>query len=74
MCVCDRLVYLLSACYAYIWRSDDNFQELVLSFYLVDSGNQTQAIRLGGKGLYALTHLTNLTMFSLHTYFERIEL
>jgi hypothetical protein len=34
-------------------------QELVLSFHLVGSRDHTQAVRLGSKHLYPLTHLAN---------------
>lgn len=30
----------------HVWRSEENLLELVLSFYHVGSGNQTQAISL----------------------------
>lgn len=32
----------------------------ILSFHHVDSGDQAQVIRLGGKHLYSLSHLTDL--------------
>lgn len=47
------------------WRSEDSFQELVLSFYRVDFWDQTQAIRLGNKDLYQLSHLTGPLYMSL---------
>ena len=34
---------------AYGWKSEDGWQELVLSFYNLDPGNQTQIIRIGGR-------------------------
>jgi hypothetical protein len=35
---------------AYVWRSENNFVELVFSFYLyMGSRDQTQALRLSGK-------------------------
>lgn len=43
----------------YIWRSEDNSQELILSFYLhrlKGSEAQTQVVRLGGKYLYKLIY------------------
>ena len=48
----------------YIWRegerggSEVNSQELVLSFYYVDPGNQTQVIRLGGNLLHYNTYFS----------------
>lgn len=33
----------------HVWRSVDNFVELVPSFLLVGSRDQTQVVRLGGK-------------------------
>lgn len=35
---------------------EDNLQELVLSFYHVDSGHRIQVVRLGGKYFYLLSH------------------
>lgn len=40
----------------HLWRSEDNLQKLILS-YCMDSGTQTQVLRLGGKFLYLLSHL-----------------
>lgn len=31
---------------AYVWRSEDNFQEMVLSFHHIGLKNQTQTVRL----------------------------
>ena len=55
MCVC------LWGCVgaAYVWRPEDNLQELVLSFYWV--GSAAHLIRLGGKHLYLLRHLACLS-------------
>lgn len=39
----------------YVRRSEDNLEELVLSFHYMGSGDQTQVIRLGGKPLYPLS-------------------
>lgn len=33
----------------HVWNSEDNFHELVLSFYHMSSRNRTCAARLGGK-------------------------
>lgn len=41
----------------YVWRSEDNVEELVLSFHYMGSGDQTQDIRLGSKPLYPLSRL-----------------
>ena len=38
----------------HMWRSEDNFQELVLSFNHMDLGNWTQGVRLGSKCLCSL--------------------
>lgn len=35
-----------------LWRTEDNFKELVLSSHHVGSRDQTQAVRLGSKHLY----------------------
>lgn len=43
----------------YSCRSEDNLQKLILS-YCMDSGTQTQVLRLGGKFLYLLSHLAGL--------------
>lgn len=40
-CVC-----VIACMCAHRWRSEDNFQELILSFYLVGSRDQTQFVRL----------------------------
>lgn len=39
--------------------SNDNLEELLLSCHHVGTGNPTQAIRLGGRCLYLLKHLTD---------------
>lgn len=39
-------------------ESEDNFQELILSFHLVGPGDQPQVFGLGGKHLYSLRHLS----------------
>lgn len=36
---------------AWVWRSEDSFQESVLSFYRVGLGGQTHVIRLDSKHL-----------------------
>lgn len=41
------------------WRSNDDFQEWVLFFYHMGSGDQSQAMRLGSNHLYLLTHPTS---------------
>lgn len=42
----------------YMRRSEENMLESALSFYHVVSGDQTKVIRLDGKDLYLLSHLT----------------
>lgn len=56
-----RLVYLFSfnTIYwrlIYMWRSEDIFQESVLSFYHVDPGKQTWVARSGGTHIYQVHH------------------
>lgn len=41
-----------------MWRSEDNFEELVLFLHHVGSGNGTLAIRLDGRHLYLLSNLS----------------
>lgn len=41
-----------------VWRSEDNLWEPILSFYCVSLRDQTQVVRLGGKRLSLLSHLT----------------
>lgn len=50
-CVC----VIAMAC---VWRSEDNFWELVLSFYHVGSWNHTEVVRLGGKVLHQWSHFS----------------
>lgn len=40
-----------------VWRSENNFEELVISSNDVDPRDQTHIIRHGGKHLYPLNHL-----------------
>lgn len=35
-----------------MWQSEDNVQELILSFYDVGSGDQTHVIRASNKSSY----------------------
>lgn len=44
----------------HVGRSEDNLQESVPSFHHVGLRDQAQVIRLGGKHLYSLSHLTDL--------------
>ena len=48
---------------AQVWRSEDNHQELVLSFHHLGSGDQTRVDRLGGRDFYPLSHFS--AQFSL---------
>lgn len=41
----------------YIWKSEDNCKESVLSFHHVGLRDQTEVIRLGGKHLYPLSKI-----------------
>lgn len=43
-------------------EAEENLQESAPSFYLVGSGNQTQAIGVGNKHLRLLSHLSNLLL------------
>ena len=45
---------------ANVWRSEENFWELALSFQPVRSRGQTWVIRFGGLHPYLLNHLTSL--------------
>lgn len=45
---------------AYMWKSEDNFQELVLFFNHVGPGAQTQVARSGSRHLYQRSRLTGL--------------
>lgn len=40
-----------------MWRTEDNLQVSVFTFYHVGSGDVTQVVRLGGIHLYLLSHL-----------------
>lgn len=53
--------YFVSACMQVhtCWRSSDDFQEWVLFFYHMGSGDQSQAMRLGNNPLYLLSHPTS---------------
>lgn len=39
---------------SYTWRSEDSFQELLISFYHVGFGNETEVGTLDNKHLYFL--------------------
>lgn len=58
-------IYLFIVCMylpTYMWSSEDNLEESVLS-YNMDSGCGTQVIWLSGRGLYLLSHLISLQWF-----------
>lgn len=55
MCVCGGV--LAYACHGVHVVAREQFLELVLSFHYVDSKDQIQIIRLGGKLLYPLIPL-----------------
>lgn len=42
---------------ARVEKSEDSFDELVLSFYSLGLWDGTQAVRLGGRCRYLLSHL-----------------
>lgn len=45
-----------------IWRSENNLQELILSFRYVDTTDQT--VRLDNKSLHLLSHHTVVLIFN----------
>lgn len=52
MCTCVLLCMFMLRCMlamAHVLKSEDNFGELLLSYYHVGSRNRTPAVRLGGK-------------------------
>jgi hypothetical protein len=40
-----------------VWSSENNLLESLLPFHYVDSEDQIQVMRLGGKQFYPLSHL-----------------
>lgn len=56
---------------AFMWRLEDNFWKLFLSFCHVGVGDQSQVIRLGDWCLCQLSHLTSLNFFFLHLSLKR---
>ena len=58
LCVCDMCVQPMPSCMC-VRRSEDDFMELVLSFYLyVGSGDGTQVMRFSWLVFFPLNHLT----------------
>ena len=51
-------VYFIVFLRACVWRSKENFQELILSYHVAPR-DQIQLLRLAGKHLYLLSHLTS---------------
>lgn len=49
MCVYECMYVCAHTC---VWKSADNLQESVFSFYHVRPKNQTEVVRLGGKFLF----------------------
>lgn len=45
MCVCMRVPPV------HMWKSENNMQELVLSYHHMEPGDQIQVVMLGGKDL-----------------------
>lgn len=56
--VCVVCVVLAGMCYSVWMEIGGQAQDLVLSFHHVAARDQHQVIRLGGKCLYSLRHLT----------------
>lgn len=56
------------ACHTCLWRSEDNLQDLALSFQPVSLGNQTDNLRPGS--LYPLSHLICLSSFDNNYYYN----
>lgn len=55
------IFYNICACTkAHTFWSKDNFLELLLSFYHVGSGDQTQVVQFDNKYLYLTSHLAAL--------------
>lgn len=56
-----------------LWRSEDNLQNLVLSFCYVGRGDGTQGIRTGSSHIYAHSHLHSISVLKLlNTSFQVI--
>lgn len=54
-----------------LWKLEDKFHQMVLSFHYVDSGDPAQVVRLGSKCLNLLTHLPNsYTLFCVKVCHE----
>lgn len=52
-----------------VWRSEDKFQESVLSFNCVGPGDQTQVVKLGDKCLYLQSYFTSPLFFFFDEFF-----
>lgn len=64
MCVCVNMCISGYMCTTgHVWRSQYNFQELVVSFYHVGLRDDAQVIRLDSKGFYQLSHLLDVVDF-----------
>lgn len=53
MCVCCVCVHM------HVHGGQDSLQVLILTFYHVGSGDQTQVVSLGSKHIYPLSHINN---------------
>lgn len=58
-CKCARACVSVCLCSTHIWKLEDNFKELVLSFSHVGPGDCTQIVMSSGKCLHWLSHLTS---------------
>lgn len=61
--ICAREYMHDCKCVPHTWRSEDNLQESVHSFYHVSSGDWTKVIRFGHKHFKLLSHLASSTAF-----------
>lgn len=57
---------------SYMWKSEGNFWELLLSSYHMGFGIQTQIISLGSKPLYPVGHLPSPQRLSYSPYYTAI--
>lgn len=56
-----------------VQQSEDILRELVLSFYHVDSRDQTPVIKVGTQWLYPLSHLTSFKFYYYNRFLICLE-